>query len=342
MDVYTCIKKNTYVDSLAALFMTSVMQDCEGIETAYVGMAVPSTWEMLDDLHLMGTAIPEVETDSLVIAARAVSQQAFDAAIYQAEREKKADDRAKNYPTIGAAKVSHPRANICSIEVPGEYALQEVRQALELGMHCIVFSANVPLEQEREMKELAREKGLLCMGPDCGVANIDGVAFVLASINNRGPFGICGASGCGVQHVAAFLHACGTGVSQAIGTGGNDLKEQVGGITMLMGIDALEADPETRYIVLISRKPADGVLNKVLDRVSQCTKPVVALFMGADQKTVEASGAIWARDLDDCAQKALALIGKSIDFDSGEEIAAMAAQAVRGMRPEQRYVRGLS
>lgn len=59
------------------------------------------------------------------------------------------------------------------------------------------------------MKELAREKGLLCMGPDCGVANINGSALVLSSINNRGPFGIVGASGTGIQHVAAILHEAG-------------------------------------------------------------------------------------------------------------------------------------
>ena len=123
--------------------------------------------------------------------------------------------------------------------------------------HCVVFSNNVPLGQEREMKELAREKGLLCMGPDCGVANIDGAALVLSSINNRGPFGICGASGTGIQHVAAIMHEAGTGVSQTIGTGGNDCKDPVGGIMMLMGIDALEADPETKYIALITRKPGE-------------------------------------------------------------------------------------
>lgn len=97
--------------------------------------------------------------------------------------------------------------------MPGEHALSEVGKALNLGLHCVVFSNNVPLEDERAMKELAREKGLLCMGPDCGVASINGTALVLSSINNRGPFGICGASG--------------TGVSQTIGTGGNDLKDQV-------------------------------------------------------------------------------------------------------------------
>ena len=118
---------------------------------------------------------------------------------------------------------------MCSIAVPGEYALSEVKKALNVGLHCVVFSNNVPLEDEREMKELAREKGLLCRGPDCGVANINGAALVLASINARGPFGICGASGTGIQHVAAILHAAGTGVSQTIGTGGNDLKNPVGG-----------------------------------------------------------------------------------------------------------------
>jgi succinyl-CoA synthetase alpha subunit len=144
-----------------------------------------------------------------------------------------------------------------------------------------------------------------------------------------------------MQHVGAFLHECGTGISQAIGTGGNDLKEQVGGISMLMGIDALENDPGTKYIVLISRKPASSVLEKLLNRVKACKKPVVAFFMGAEQEEVESSGAIWARHLDDCAQKALALEGKTIEFDSDEVIASIASEAIKGMSKEQKYVRGI-
>ena len=98
--------------------------------------------------------------------------------------------------------------------------------------------------------------------------------------------GIIGASGTGIQHVAAILHEAGTGVSQTIGTGGNDLKEPVGGITMLMGIDALEADPETKYIILISRKPADSVLQKLLARIRTMKKPRVVFFMGCDKETI--------------------------------------------------------
>ena len=191
------------------------------------------------------------------------------------------------------------------------------------------------------MKLLAREKGLLCMGPDCGVANINGAALVLSSINNRGPFGIVGASGTGIQHVAAIMHEAGSGVSQTIGTGGNDCKDAVGGIMMLMGIDAMEADPETKYIALISRKPGDTVLPKLLERIKTCKKPVVALFMGCDREVVEASGAIYASSLDDCAIQCLKLIGIDYPLATEEDLVKIASEEVKKYAPEQKYLRGL-
>lgn len=296
----------------------------------------------MQELGLINEEIQNAGEDDQVLAVRAVSRKAFEAAIAKSEENSRTSTSEKiAYSTVEAAVKANPRANICTISVPGEHAFEVAKQALELGLHCIVFSAHVPPEQERQMKELAQEKGLLCMGPDCGVCNINGAAFVLASINNRGPVGICGASGCGIQHVAAFLHEAGSGVSQAIGTGGSDLKEPIGGISMLMGIDALENDPDTEYIVLISRKPADNVLQKLLARIKQCHKQVVACFMGADRDLVEASGAIFADNLDECAQKILALLGKQLVFDSDEQITALAREAIQGMSPQQKFVRGL-
>lgn len=342
MELFTVIHRDTYVDSLASLFSMSVLMDCEGIESVYAGMATESNKKTMEELGLINDEVRASTEGDFVLAARAESREAFDKAIEKTEKHQSKEDIGKKaYRTIEEAVEENPRANICTIAVPGEYACEVTKEALNQGLHCIVFSSNVPLEQEREMKELAREKGLLCMGPDCGVANINGAAFVLSSINNRGPFGICGASGCGIQHVAAFLHAAGSGVSQTIGTGGNDLKEQVGGISMMMGIDALENDPDTEYIVLISRKPAETVLDKLIERIKSCKKPVVACFMGADRSKVESSGALWADDLDSCAQQALSLIGKKIEFDSDEELDKIALEAVKGMSPEQKYVRGI-
>lgn len=343
MERYTLVQKNTYLDSLAALFSISVMMECRGIETAFVGMGTRANKQTLEELGLKDEVADHAREDDLIFAARAESRAAFEAAVKETQREDSGKETTDQpvYRTLEEAVRDNPRANICSISVPGEYAFGVTKQALELGLHCVVFSSHVPLEQEREMKQLAREKGLLCMGPDCGVANINGTAFVLSSINNRGPVGICGASGCGIQHIAAFLHQAGSGVSQTIGTGGSDLSEQVGGISMGMGIDALEEDPETEYLVLISRKPSERVLERLLERIKTCKKPVVACFMGTERQVVEASGAIWAEDLDDCAAKALALVGKKLELESEEELRAMARCGAEKMALEQRYVRGM-
>ena len=342
MKIFTRIQRDRYIDSLETLSETALLNDQSGIETGYVGMATQAFKEVIEEIGLSTPEIAACSDADYVIVANAESEEAFEQAVANvwAESAPKDDaEKPESYLNSAAAKSAEPRANLCQISVPGEYALEEVKKALNAGMHCCVFSNNVPLSDEREMKELAREKGLLCMGPDCGVANINGAALVLSSINNRGPFGIVGASGTGIQHVAAILHEAGSGVSQTIGTGGNDLKEPVGGITMLMGIDALEADPETKYIILISRKPADSVLEKLLARIREMKKPRVVFFMGCDRETVEETGSVWAGNLDDCALRALALIGNDYSLGEPEELKAIAAEAVRGMAPEQKYVR---
>ncbi len=348
MNIYTKVERGRYIDSLETLLAASILNEQPGLEIGYAGMATEPFKDILADICLLTEEIKGCDGSCYVVAARAESQAAFDAAVAaveanlapKQEENGEGEDLPKAYPSIKAAVEACPRANLCSVAVPGEYALAEVKKALNAGLHCVVFSNNVPLSQEREMKELAREKGLLCMGPDCGVANINGAALVLASVNNRGPFGICGASGVGIQHVAAILHEAGSGVSQTIGTGGNDLKNEVGGIMMLMGIDALEADPETSYIALIARRIGDQVEPAILDRVSRCKKPVVAMFMSSDRAAVERTGAIWAADLDDCAQKCLRLIGKDYPLETEAQIRERAAQVVPCLAREQKYVRG--
>lgn len=344
MSVFIKIEKGRYIDSLETLFSTSVLADQPGISNGFVGVA---TNAFKDTVISSGLNTPELDRatgNDLVIIADCENAEAFDAALAAVNASfevQAADATEETYTSTKTAVAKHPEANLCSIAVPGEYALSEVKKALNAGLHCVVFSNNVPLEQEREMKELAREKGLLCMGPDCGVANINGAALVLSSINNRGPFGICGASGTGIQHVAAIMHEAGSGVSQTIGTGGNDCKDPVGGIMMLMGIDALEADPETEYIALITRKPGDTVLPKILERIKTCKKKVVALFMGCDRETVESSGAIYADSLDDCALKCLELIGIHYPLASEEALMKIAGEEAAKLAPEQKYLRGM-
>ena len=166
MELFTILQKDTYTDSLASLFTMSVLMECEGIESAYAGMATASSKQTMEELGLVNDTVRTAGENDFIIAARAASREAFEAAMAQTKKDAPAVELKLTYSTVEEAVRGNPRANICSIAVPGEYACEVTKQALELGLHCIVFSANVPLEQEREMKELAREKGLLCMGPD--------------------------------------------------------------------------------------------------------------------------------------------------------------------------------
>jgi len=278
--LYVKIFPNGYRDSVQLLYASSVMAEVEGVENANLAMGSENGKNVFKALEMENETVLAAKSSDLIAAAICDSEETFLKAIDAAfealnQSQTSGGENAKVYPSQELARKDHPEAQVCLISVPGEYAKAEAERALNAGMHVILFSSHISGEDERALKELAREKGLFCMGPDCGVVNLNGAAILLASITNPGPFGICGASGVGIQHVGALLHAAGSGVTQMIGTGGGDLKKPVGGISMLMGIDALEADPATKYIILISRKPEEKTMNAILERVKQCKKPVV-------------------------------------------------------------------
>ena len=152
--------------------------------------------------------------------------------------------------------------NLALISVLGDYAAAEAIKALRPGLSVMLFSDNVSLAHEREIKTLARETNLLVMGPDCGTAIINGMPLGFANVVRRGAIGVVAASGTGLQEVTCCIDQLGAGISQALGTGGHDLHESIGGISMLYGLDALSADPDTRVIVLISKPPAPAVAEK--------------------------------------------------------------------------------
>lgn len=118
------------------------------------------------------------------------------------------------------------------------------------------------------------------MGPDCGTGILDGVPLAFANVVNKGRIGLVGASGTGIQEVSTIIDRLGEGVSHAIGTGGRDLKDPIGAITMMDGIRALENHSQTEIITIISKPPAEHVRNEVMELLQSLTKPVVAVFLG--------------------------------------------------------------
>ena len=337
------VKKNRYVDSVSLMGVSERVTAMEGIENAEAQMA---TCANQDVLKMLGYELPEtVGANDLVIAITAENESVYAAALQLAEDiiDRKNTDSDRHYGDIDEIDMVEDPYDLCQISLPGEYAAAEAKKALEKGMDLFIFSDNVSLEEELELKQLGQKLGKLVMGPDAGVALIDGVALAAGSIIRKGPIGIVAASGSGAQEVGCIIEKCGMGVSNIIGTGGRDLYPQIGGITMLEGIRRMEADPETTVIVLVSKLADLGVMDRVLTVADNCVKPVVALFLGSDEKLFANHKVHGTFSLEAAALKAVALAGgDASDFTcSDEELDKLVVDCMAKLAPEQKYFRGL-
>ena len=331
------IRPGAYYDSIVLMHLQAALAGLNGILDSGVIMGTPSNKELLAQ---GGLAAPEVDTarpDDLVIVVRAQDDAAAQAALAQVD-ELLAFRRTSLHQdyrpqSLETAAQMLPDAGFVLISVAGRYAGGVARQALALNKHVFLFSDNVPVEEEVELKRQAAEKGLLVMGPDCGTAIIGGTGLGFANKVRRGPVGVVAAAGTGLQQVTSRIHQLGGGVIHGIGTGGRDLSEKVGAVTFRQGIDLLSRDPDVRVIVLVSKPPAPEVAEKVLQLAETAGKPVVVSFVGRPV-TCSSRGALhFAASLDHAAALAVAL--------SNEPVAPAAAVDVAGFAPGQCYLRGL-
>ena len=285
------VEKSAYRDSVALMRVSRRVCALPGVEAASLMIGSPSNRELLRGAGLLAREGEQAGANDLIIAVRASSGQVARDAVESAlrflnERNAAEDESVSRARTLAGALEILPGANLALISVPGEFAALEARKALQRGLHVLVFSDNVPLEDELALKRLARDKGLALMGPDCGTALIGGTPIAFANAVPRGDIGIVSASGTGLQEVSCLIARMGGGVSHGIGVGGRDLDARIGALGMLSAIDALEEDPATRSIVLISKPPAPGVAKLVMDRVRRSAKRCVVCFLGESGGTL--------------------------------------------------------
>ncbi len=284
--LYTIIKKNSYQDSINLMLLTNEVSTIEGVDKVQVMMATPSNKDLFKDAGLYTEELEAAESSDMAIVVDTDIEEKVkevDEKTEQYLKDQSISGAAETFQTVrtwNKALDALPNANLALISVPGEYAAEEGEKALDNNLHVFMFSDNVPMEDEARLKQKASEKGLLFMGPDCGTGILDGVPMAFANVVNKGRIGIVGASGTGIQEVSAIIDRLGEGVSHAIGTGGRDLKEPIGAITMMQGIKALENNPQTDVIAIISKPPAKEVRDQVVELLHSVSKPVVAIFLG--------------------------------------------------------------
>ncbi len=283
------ILSDTYRDSVALMRLSATLSEHPEIRQASAVMATEANMQLLLEAGLLQEPV-EAAPGNLMIAIEAVDDNAVATAFEQAEallnsgpQPAASDGNETGAPhSLEMALDDFPDADLALISCPGEYAGAEAMKALRLGLDVMIFSDNVPLDEEMALKRLAGEQGKLVMGPDCGTAIINCVPLGFANAVAPGDIGIVAASGTGLQQVACLIDGLGGGISQAIGTGGRDLHAEIGGISMLNGLDILTDDAATSVIVLISKPPALEVAAKIRAEAKRCGKPVVVNFLGAE------------------------------------------------------------
>jgi FdrA protein len=278
------IRAGAYYDSVVLMQLQRGLLELNGVLDVGVVMATQANRDLLAANNLLPESM-SANPDDLLIVVKADDDTSATEAIGKVEEllaRRKSSTASEDFRprSLSGAVKQLPEANWVLISVPGRYAAGVAREALELGKHVFLYSDNVSLEDEIALKKTAREKGLLVMGPDCGTASINGVGLGFANRVRRGAIGIVGASGTGTQAVTAQIHNLGAGISHAIGTGGRDLKSDVGAITAHQALDVLSRDPDTKVIALISKPPSPDVATQLISAAQSTGKPVVIYFIG--------------------------------------------------------------
>jgi succinyl-CoA synthetase alpha subunit len=279
------VRKNEYYDSVFLMGINNRIMKSPGILQSGLLMGSEANKEVLIDLGFTDPLVNTASPNDLVIAVQADSQTYLDVVtnnlgswLTEVETQK----RETEYHTLNEVIEQNTGANLVSISLPGEYAAAEARKSIAAGFHVFLFSDNVSVEDEKSLKLSAREKGLLVMGPDCGTSIINGIGLGFANKVRRGSIGVVAAAGTGLQEFTSMVHNLGGGISQAIGTGGRDLKDEIGGLTTFSALDILAKDGETEVIAIVSKPPGEKTLRALVEQFTNIHKPVIACFLGIE------------------------------------------------------------
>ena len=325
------VRSGRWSDSAKMMAAARAAEDVEGVESAFCFMATPANRDEAASLGMSDPAIDAAGPDDLVIAVLGgAAADGIAAAEAVLDRGSAGGDGA-----LAGAGPRPPRSmaraqgDVAVVSVPGEYAALEAHKALGAGMDVLLFSDGVPLEDEVALKRRAHDLGLLVMGPGAGTAIIDGLALGFANVVAPGRIGVVAAAGTGAQEVTVLIDRAGAGVSRCYGTGGRDLKDEVGAITALDAIARLAGDDDTDVILCVSKPPSPEVAERVLRALAGCGTPAAACFVGGGVESVE--GVAPAATLEEAAVAAVRLSGRPAEPAPDPRAGWVAGGAVRGL-----------
>ncbi|MCL4303351.1 MAG: succinyl-CoA synthetase, partial [Anaerolineae bacterium] len=189
MTLVSQIKANTYYDSVRLMRVSEMLSQLPGVSQAIVAMGTEANKRVLAETNLLTDTVQDAGANDLMLVVEADAAEAGQEALKQAEVKlaeaaspagRTGQEKARPR-SLAQARQALAGVNMALVSVPGPYAKLEVARALQAGMHVFLFSDNVTLAEELELKQWAVAQSRLMMGPGCGTAIINGVALAFAN-----------------------------------------------------------------------------------------------------------------------------------------------------------------
>lgn len=307
------LKKGSFQDSVSLMIVSKKLSELPCVEEVSVMMGTPANKSLLKATGFWHDVLDEATPNDICISIKTednnpavvdIVSDALEEALADIAKGQKSGSQLTTVRSWRMAKAKNPDANMLLISIAGEYAAELAHQGLDDGCNIMMFSDNVSINDEKALKEKARDLGLIVMGPDCGTANIAGAPLAFANVTPKGSIGVIGASGTGIQEIMSQIVINKNGITHAIGLGGRDLSEEIGGISAISAINMLAADPETKVIAFVSKPPAPSVRAKIIAEMKRHNKPFVAQFLGTIPEQQRDGNIYFTRTLDETGRVA--------------------------------------
>jgi len=344
------VKKGYYMDSIQLLKISEEVKKVPGVLEALIAMGTDTNKELL---KMLGFSYEDlnVTPNDLIIAIGAESEDALKNAVNTAERllEEGIGETREYYADLDTALSKNPDISIALISIPGQYVKDVAMKLIDRGINLHIFSDNVPINDEIEIKKRALEKNVLVLGPGAGTVIIKGVGLGFANKVNVGSVGIVAASGTGLQEISSLLSEIGIGISYGLGVGGNDVKNAIGGIMTIKALEFLQNDDDTKVLALISKVPDRETEEKILNYIyNNVSKPIIINFLGGHARESAKGNVYFTYTLHQTILKIAKVISENKYVEarnkyllSFDELIRLADELKRELSGSQRFIRGL-
>lgn len=183
------------------------------------------------------------------------------------------------FATCGEAKEA-TGAKASVVFVPPKFAKDAVVEAVEAGIELIVvITEGIPVADSAYFVELALNKGVRIVGPNCpglvtfGEPGVN-LGIIPDGIVSRGPLGLVSKSGTLTYQLMGEL--ADIGFTACLGAGGDPIV----GTTLLEALQEFEADENTKAVMMIGEIGGSAEQDAANWAKDHMTKPIVAYVAG--------------------------------------------------------------